>query len=211
MNELLKHHYELLGRKVEDALNNKRFRANFVETKEEALALALSLIPEKATIGMGGSATLAEIGIKEALELRGNEVFNHQGLAPEEAKIMRLKELCADVFLSGTNAVTLSGELINVDGVGNRVAAMCFGPARVIVIVGANKIVKDEEEGRRRIKMLAAPLNVDRLQVGTPCLKTGVCMDCNSPQRICAVTTIMHTAPMRSDFHIIIVGESLGF
>ena len=76
MNELLKHHYELLGRKVEDVLNNKRFRANFVETKEEALALALSLIPEKATIGMGGSATLAEIGIKEALELRGNEVFN---------------------------------------------------------------------------------------------------------------------------------------
>lgn len=211
MDNILAVHYEKLGKRVVDALNTHRFQAQYVSNKEEALAAALGMIDEGATIGMGGSVTLAEIGIKAALTERGNEIFDHQGLPAAAARIVRCKEITADVFLASSNAVTLNGELVNVDGAGNRVAALTFGPKKIIVIMGANKIVKDEAEGRLRIGMLAAPMNVDRLKKDTPCAKIGYCVDCNSPARICAVTSVMHRAPMGSDFHIIIVGESLGY
>ena len=152
-----------------------------------------------------------DIGVQKALQERGNMVFNHQGLSKEEAFKVRRQEITADVFLSGANAVTLEGELINVDGSGNRVAALAFGPGKVIVVAGANKIVKNEAAGRERIKMMAAPLNADRLQRKTPCRVTGMCMDCHSPERICNVTTITHRPLTYTDIHVIIVGEAMGY
>lgn len=211
MTDFIKHHYELTGKKVVEILNKKRFQAEYADTKEEAVALALKLIAAEDTVGMGGSATLSELALAETLQERGNKIFNHQGLPLAEAVAVRRQQLTADVFLSSSNAVTMDGEIINMDGTGNRVAAMAFGPKRVIVIMGANKIVKDEWDGRRRIEMLAAPTNADRLSRKTPCVVTGICSNCSSPERICSITTILHQAPTLTDFHVIIVGESLGY
>lgn len=211
MSEIGKKHLEALGKQAVKALNAKRFVAQFAATKEEAVQAILALIKDKDTVGMGGSETTEELQLKSELEKRGNIIYYHQGLPPEEARIVRCKELTADVFLTSTNAVTLEGELINVDGSGNRVAAMSFGPKLVIVVVGANKVVKDEAAGRERIKLQAAPMNATRLSCKTPCVSTGICMDCNSPERICMITSILHMAPRGSDFHIIVVGEELGY
>ena len=154
---------------------------------------------------------MEELSIGKLLQELGNTIFNHQGLPPAEAYNVRRKQLTSDVFIASSNAVTLDGEIVNMDGSGNRVAALSFGPKRVIVIMGANKIVKDEVEARRRIAMTAAPMNADRLNRKTPCVITGVCANCNSPERICSITSIMHKAPSTSDFHVIIVGEALGY
>jgi len=211
MDKITSKHFSALGQQAVKALNNKRFQAQFVATKEGAVQAVLDLIKDMDTVGMGGSDTMEQLGLKHELEKRGNIIYYHQGLAQEESRIVRCKELTADVFLASTNAVTLEGEIINVDGSGNRVAAMSFGPKRVILVVGANKIVQDEEAGRKRIKLQAAPMNATRLSCKTPCVTTGMCMECNSPERICMITSIMHMAPRGSDFHIIIVGESLGY
>ena len=127
MSEIEKKHLEALGKQAVKALNAKRFIAQFAATKEEAVQAILSLIKDKDTVGMGGSETTEELKLKSELEKRGNIIYYHQGLPPEESRIMRCKELTADVFLTSTNAVTLEGELINVDGSGNRVAAMALG------------------------------------------------------------------------------------
>ena len=211
MNSMLKHHYELTGKKVVEALNKNRFKAEYADTKAEAVEAILKLINPQDTVGMGGSITLDELSIGKLLQELGNTIFNHQGLPPAEACNVRRKQLTSDVFIASSNAVTLDGEIVNMDGSGNRVAALSFGPKRVIVIMGANKIVKDEADARRRIAMIAAPMNADRLNRKTPCVITGVCANCNSPERICSITSIMHKAPSTSDFHVIIVGEALGY
>lgn len=200
-----------ISAKAVEALNKHKFHAQYVENKEAALKAALKLISPDATVGIGGSATLTALGIKQILAEQGNTIYDHQGKKGDEATLIRKQELTADVFLTSSNAVTLDGQLVNVDGVGNRIAAMTFGPKRVIMLVGANKIVKDEAAGRERIQMLAAPLNVARLNRKTPCVTTGYCMDCNSPERSCNATMVMHRAMGGSDFHIIIIGESLGY
>ena len=211
MNSMIKHHYELTGKKVVEALNKNRFKAEYADTKAEAVEAILKLINPQDTVGMGGSITLEELSIGKLLQELGNTIFNHQGLPPAEAYNVRRKQLTSDVFIASSNAVTLEGEIVNMDGSGNRVAALAFGPKRVIVIMGANKIVKDEADARRRIAMTAAPMNADRLNRKTPCVITGVCANCNSPERICSITSIMHKAPSTSDFHVIIVGEALGY
>ncbi|MGL5206750.1 MAG: lactate utilization protein [Acidaminococcaceae bacterium] len=211
MNSMLKHHYELTGKKVVEALNKNRFKAEYADTKAEAVEAILKLINPQDTVGMGGSITLEELSIGKLLQELGNTIFNHQGLPPAEAYVVRRKQLTSDVFIASSNAVTLDGEIVNMDGSGNRVAAMTFGPKKVIVIMGANKIVKDETDARRRIQMMAAPMNADRLSRKTPCVITGVCANCNSSERICSVTSIMHKAPLGSDFHVIVVGEALGY
>jgi L-lactate utilization protein LutB len=211
METVFENHWEKLGKYAVEALNKNGFKAQYVPDKAAALAAVLKIIDKKATVGMGGSHTMDDIGVQKALQERGNMVFNHQGLSKEEAFKVRRQEITADVFLSGANAVTLEGELINVDGSGNRVAALAFGPGKVIVVAGANKIVKNEAAGRERIKMMAAPLNADRLQRKTPCRVTGMCMDCHSPERICNVTTITHRPLTYTDIHVIIVGEAMGY
>lgn len=204
-------HYELVAQKAVDVLRKNRFKAEYVENQKEAVAAIMALIGKTDRVGFGGSMTVEALGIEQQLVAQGHEVYNHQGLPPAEAHAMRIKELTADVFLCSSNAVTLDGQIINVDGSGNRVAAMTFGPKRVIVVVGANKIVKDEAEGRSRIKMMAAPMNSYRLKRRTPCVSVGVCVECDSPERICSLTSILHKAPMGSDFHVIVIGDALGY
>jgi hypothetical protein len=213
MSEFTSWHNQTIGARVVEALQKNNFSATYVNTKQEALDKLAALIPGDATVGIGGSWTIKEVGIDTLLEERGNTVFNHNkpGLSPEESLALRRKEMTCDIFLTGTNALTLKGELVNVDGAGNRVAAMIFGPKKVIVITGINKIVTDTTAAMERIELYAAPINNKRLNRPNPCTVTGECMDCQGPTRICNVTTVMHKKPAATDVEVLIIGEELGF
>ena len=212
MSEYVQWHRDALGEKLVKALEKNLFTATYVQSREVATAKLLELIPTNATIGFGGSVTLAQLGIIAKLEERGNPVQNYlkPGLSPEEMRAIRRQHLLSDVFLSGTNAVTLDGKLVNVDATGNRVGAMLFGPDKVFIVVGINKIVHDVAEAENRVKLWASPPNNKRLGYPNPCAQTGVCVDCQGPTRICNITTILHKKPRQTDFHVIVVGEELG-
>lgn len=213
MRQFKEWHKATLAAKTVEALQKNHFQAEYVPTRQEALEKVLALVPATATIGIGGSWTINELGIDEILEKRGHTIYNHNrpGLSPEVTLELRHKQLACDVFFTSTNALTLDGKLVNVDGAGNRVAAMMFGPKRVVIIAGVNKIVRDVAEAESRIKLFAAPPNNKRLNMPNPCVQTGRCMDCQSPTRICNITTIINKRPLATDVHIIIVGEELGY
>ena len=213
MSEFKVWHNETIGAKTVEALVKNNFQATYCQTKQEAVKQILALIPVEGTVGIGGSWTVGELGLLDKLAARGNTMFNHglPDLSPETKLELRRKQLTCDVFLTGTNAVTMDGRLVNTDGVGNRVASMVFGPKKVVIVVGVNKIVKDIAEAEERIKLYAAPINNKRLNTPNPCVKTGKCMDCQGPTRICNVTTIMNKRPMLTDIHVVVVGEDLGF
>jgi L-lactate utilization protein LutB len=196
-----------------EALEKNGFTTLYASTKEQASREILRLIPADAVVGVGGSVTVRELGLVDALIARGNTVAQHWGtdLTPEERMDARRRQLTSDVFLTSSNAITEGGQLVNVDGGGQRVAAMIFGPKRVIVVAGVNKIVKDVDAAVRRIKEVAAPMNAKRLNRKTPCAETGVCSDCESPERICSVTTIFDRRPSLTDVTVVIVGEELGY
>ena len=212
MSEYVQWHRDALGEKLVKALEKNLFTATYVQSREVATAKLLEMIPTNATIGFGGSVTIAQLGIIAKLEERGNPVQNYlkPGLSPEEMRAIRRQHLLSDVFLSGTNAVTLDGKLVNVDATGNRVGAMLFGPDKVFIVVGINKIVHDVAEAENRVKLWASPPNNKRLGYPNPCAQTGVCVDCQGPTRICNITTILHKKPRQTDFHVIVVGEELG-
>lgn len=213
MKQFIQWHNDTFGEKVVKALEKNNFQAYYVATRAAAIEKVNSLIPAGATVGVAGSWTLKEMGIPEQLEKDGHEVYDHNkpGLTMEESMSLRRKELLCDVFISGTNAITMDGQLVNTDGSGNRVAAMSFGPKKVVVVVGVNKIVADLDAAMERIEMYAAPINNKRLDRPNPCTVTGTCMDCQGATRICNITTILHKKPPTIDFHVVIVGEELGF
>ena len=213
MNEFTPWHNEALGKKVTEALKKNGFEAEYCPSSAEAAEKILALIPESASVGFGGSWTVKALKIQEKLAGRGNTILDHgaPGLSNEERMETRKKQLTCDVFLSGTNAVTLDGKLVNIDGNGNRVAAMIFGPGKVIVVLGTNKIVKDLDAAEERIQMVAAPVNNKRIGLPNPCTQTGLCMNCQTETRICNVTTIISKRPRSTPFHVFVVGEELGF
>lgn len=213
MSELKVWHSEKIGTKTVAALIKNNFQATYCQTRQEAVEQILALIPVEETVGVGGSWTVGELGLLDKLAARGNTMFNHglPDLSAETRVELRRKQLTCDVFLTGTNAVTMDGRLVNTDGVGNRVASMIFGPKKVVIVVGVNKIVKDIAEAERRIQLYAAPINNKRLNTVNPCIRTGECMDCQGPTRICNVTTIMNKRPVLTDIHVVVVGEDLGF
>jgi hypothetical protein len=201
------------AKKAVERLAAHDFKAVYVGTKEEAVQEVLKQIGPSKKIGIGGSVTLRELGILEKLEAQGYTVYNHwkPGLSRERALEIRKSQMTSDLFLSSVNAVTLNGELVNIDGIGNRVNSTIFGPGKVVLVAGYNKIVDDVQEGIKRIKNVAAPLNARRLNIDVPCAKLGKCVDCNSPNRICRVIVIHERKPSLTDMFIILVGEELGF
>jgi L-lactate utilization protein LutB len=206
-------HNDIIGQRTVEALNKNNFSAHYFAKQQEAINYVLQLIPANATIGIGGSRTNMELGLLELLEKRGHELFNHnqEGLTTEERIERRYKQLTCDVFLSGANAITLTGEIVNRDAFGNRAAAMMFGPKKVIVVVGINKIVRDVEEADKRIKMYAAPLNNKRYELPNPCVQLGECVDCKGPARACNITTVLSRRPPLTDIHVVVLGKNLGF
>ena len=192
------------------ALKTRRFLPQVFDTAEEAKAAALEIIGTK-SVGIGGSATVRDMGLAEALRANGNEVYWHWLAAKEAKQAARDKALGADVYMSSSNALTMDGRLVNIDGTGNRAAGLIYGPHEVIVIVGRNKIVNGLDEAIDRIKRETCPTNARRLGLDTPCAKTGKCYDCRTAARMCSVTYI-HEGPTRpvKAFHVLIVKEDLG-
>jgi len=198
-----------------NSLRKNGFIAFYVPSKEEAFRKVLEMIPVDAKVGAGGSVTIRAIGLVKALVERGNPVADHwrAGLSEEELKEVRRRQLTSDVFLSSSNAVTMDGKLLNADGTGNRVAAMIFGPNKVIIVSCVNKIVKDVDEGIRRIRNVASPMNANRLGYKSPCGLTGLCTEdqCEPPERICHIITILERRPNETDTTVVLVGERLGY
>jgi hypothetical protein len=189
------------------------FEAIYARTKEEAVQDLWKHITPEQKIGVGGSITIRGLGILEELEAQGYTIYDHwkPGLSKENALDIRKLQMTSDLFLTSANAITLNGELVNIDGIGNRVNSINFGPGKVIFVAGYNKIVKDVQEGIERIKNVSAPLNARRLNIDVPCAKVGRCVDCNSPNRICRVLVIHERKPSLTDILIILVGEELGY
>jgi len=200
-------------KKVVEKLKAHHFDALYCKTKDEAVIEIQKYVTPEMKIGVGGSITIRELGILEQMKKGENILLDHwtPGLSQEESLKIRKSQMTADLFLSSVNAITLNGELVNIDGIGNRVNSTIFGPGKVILVAGYNKIVEDIEEGIKRIKNVAAPPNARRLNVDVPCAKLGSCVDCNSPNRICRVIVIHERKPALTDMLIILVGEELGF
>jgi L-lactate utilization protein LutB len=194
------------------ALKKNNFKAVFVADSKGAVEEVMKQIPDGATVGMGGSVTLRQTGLIEALEKRNIKLImtSTQPVSDEERLQAIRKGFSTDIFLSSTNAVTEDGKIFNVDATGNRVGAMFVGPKKVIVIAGVNKIVKNMEDAEKRVREWAAPQNAKRLGRKTPCVETGVCADCSSPDRICNIYVTLAKKPARTDVTIILVGEQLG-
>ena len=195
------------------SLKKNEMEALYFPTAAEAKEEVLRRVPPGATVGAGGSVTLREMGLLEALEKRGNEVYDHwkEGLSPEGRLEVGRKHQRSDVFITSTNALTLDGKLINVDATGNRVTSMIMGPQKVLVITGVNKIVKNLNRGLARLKKIA-PRNCQRRKDPTPCSQDLTCHDCDTPARICRVTTIIEKKPRgMKEFTVILVGEELGY
>ncbi len=204
--------YELRIRAAAKALEENGFKVLVAGGREEARELVISLIPEGSTVGVGGSTTIRELNLIEELERRGFKVIHHWvKVSPEESLEIRRRALTSDVYLSSSNAVTLDGKLINVDASGNRVAAMMFGPRRVVIVVGRNKLTRNLEEGLLRAKNIAGVANSIRLNYKTPCTTLGYCVDCRSAEKPCNVITIMERRPASTEVYVVLVNDDLGF
>ncbi len=204
---------ELKLKTVVKNLEKRNMTAYYCETKEDAVKQVLELIPEGAEVSWGGSMTLNEIEVKDKIKA-GNFVVNDPMIIADAAEALeaRRKSLMADVFLTSANAVTMDGEIVNIDGVGNRVAAIIFGPKKVIMVVGVNKLVLDEADAVDRIRCEACPPNVTRLGRKTPCSVTGKCTECLIPgETICCQTNVTRFSGINGRVHVIMVNEVLGY
>lgn len=203
---------ELLAQKVITGLESRNMCGYFAKTKEEALAKALELIPEGSTIGWGGSMSVSEIGLRDAV-INGNyEVFNRDTCkTSEEKRDVELKIFGCDYFLCSSNAITEDGILVNIDGNSNRVAAIAYGPRNVVMIVGMNKVAKDVDSAMSRARNIAAPINAQRFPLDTPCKHTGSCSNCKSRDTICCEFLITRYSRHANRIHIILVDEQLGY
>ena len=213
MNEALQTVIQKRMERTAQALRGNNMDAYCVATAAEVPALAASLMHEGETVAVGGSATLDECGVMELLRAgRYNFLDRYApGLAPQEVEDIYRRAFFADTFLASANAVTEAGEIFNVDGNSNRIAAIAFGPKSVILVVGYNKLVRDLDEAETRLEAIAAPANAIRLHKKTPCVQTGVCAHCKSPDRICCTYMVMRQQRVPGRVKVILVGESLGF
>ena len=200
---------ELLAQKVIKGLESRNMQGYYAASKDEALKMALSLIPEGSSIGMGGAMSAHEIGLVEALKT-GKYHFIDRDKAPDRRAAM-LETYDADFFLSSVNAMTDDGILVNIDGNANRVSAICQGPKQIIFIVGMNKVCSDLDSAMKRARNIAAPTNAQRFGLSTPCAKTGKCMDCKSPDTICCQFLITRFSRHAGRIHVILVNDNLGF
>lgn len=209
MDENIYRRNELLAKKVIKGLESRNMSGYYAASKEEALKVALSLIPEESVITMGGSMSAKEIGLVDQL-VQGNYQFIDRK-SFENPRDGLLVAYDADVYLASANAMTEDGVLVNIDGNANRVSAIAQGPKKVIFIVGMNKVCDDVDGALKRARNVAAPINAQRFGLSTPCAKTGSCMDCKSPDNICCQFLITRYSHHEGRIHVILVNDSLGF
>lgn len=211
--ELMGWTHEQKCRKAIASLEKNGFIAVYCQTGQEARDYIIREATDAVSVGFGGSMSVVDLKVADLLKDQGKEILNHSqpGLSQEERVAVMRRQLTCDLFLTGTNAVTLSGFLVNIDASGNRVGSMLFGPKKVIVVAGRNKLVDgDVNDAIKRVKDWASPPNAKRLNYNTPCAKTGFCSDCNSPDRICRITTIIDRKPRLTDVRVLVVNEDMG-
>lgn len=212
MTEFQKMYYEKRASVLVKNLHRRHFGACYCTTKEEALEKALELLPAHASIGWGGATSAEQIGLLNAVRM-GNyhPIDRDTAKSPEERAEMMRQCLTTDWFITGANALSLDGEMVNIDGMGNRVAAFCYGPKNVLVIAGMNKVMDTLDDALNRARTVAAPVNKQRFGTDTPCGVTGSCADCLSDGCICNQILITRNCRPAGRIQFIIVGEELGF
>lgn len=205
------HREKMIGRTVE-ALSSNYFDAHSFTDRSSLINSVMKYVSPGMKVGVGGSLSVRGIGLLERLANNDVQVLDHwkQGLTKEDIGAIRLAQLTCDLFLSSANAITEKGDIVNIDGFGNRVNAMTFGPKKVIIIAGFNKITPDVDSALDRIKRFAAPLNAKRLNLPLPCAETGYCHDCKSEARICRITSIIQRKPNGIDISVYLINEELG-
>ena len=209
MNENVFKRNELLAQKVIAGLESRNMSGYYAADKNEALKIALDLIPEDSTVTMGGAMSAHEIGLVDAL-INGNYDFLDRDKTVDKRAAM-LAAYDADVFLSSANAITDDGVMVNIDGNSNRVSAIAQGPKKVVFIVGMNKVCSDIDAAMKRARTVAAPTNAQRFGLSTPCAKTGTCFNCKSPDTICCQFLITRYSRHEGRIHVILVNDNLGF
>lgn len=208
-----KAYYEVVSKTIIKNLEKRRMEGYYCETSADALKLALSFVKPGMKVSNGGSMTLNECGLMDALRKKSDITFLDRatGKTPEEVQDILHQALLSDCYFMSTNAITLDGELVNIDGSGNRVAALIYGPKEVIIIAGINKIVSDVTSGYQRVKDIASPPNCLRLNKNTPCSLTGKCGNCLGDDCICSQTVITRRSGIKGRIKVILVGEELGY
>ena len=209
MNENILKRNALLAEKVIKGLESRNMTGYYAETKEEALKIALSLIPEGCSVTMGGAMSAHEIGLPQALASGNYNFIDRDKIEDKRAAMLAAYD--ADYFLASANAMTEDGILVNIDGNANRVSAIAQGPKKVVFIVGMNKVCSDIDAAMKRARNVAAPTNAQRFGLKTPCTKTGACANCKSPDTICCQFLITRFSRHEGRIHVILVNERLGF
>ena len=209
MNPNIAKRNELLAQKVIKGLESRNMSGYYAGNAQEALAKALALIPEGSSVTMGGAMSAHEIGLVEALKAGNFRFIDRDAMADKRAAMLAAYD--ADVFLSGANAITEDGVMVNIDGNANRVSAIAQGPRKVVFIVGMNKVCVDLDGAMKRARNVAAPINAQRFGLSTPCAKTGAYFDCKSPDTICCQFLITRFSKHPGRIHVILVNDSLGF
>jgi hypothetical protein len=212
-SEANKWYWETKAGRVIRALKKNGFDAEYFQTGKEVAKKVMEIAAPYQIVGVGGSVTIRDLNIMEPLKRQGKTVLDHwTGITPGQEEDMRIRRghLTCDLFLTSTNAITLKGEIVNIDGAGNRTNAMSFGPKKVVFLVGINKIVKDIEEGIRRIHEVCTPLNCRRGGYKTACYETGICSPTAPGLHICCITSILNRKPMLTDISVYLIGEVLG-
>ncbi len=206
-------YYQKQAETIIKQLEKRRMEGYYCPSKEAAVQTALSLTAPDTAVSFGGSMSLEQAGILDALRARQDIRLIDRSLAktPEEVRQAYLDSFHADTYFMSTNAVTLDGQLVNVDGNGNRVAALIYGPLQVLIVAGMNKVVTDVEDAIRRVHNIASPQNCIRLQKQTPCAATGVCSECFGDDCICSQTVITRRSGVKGRIKVLLVGETLGY
>ena len=211
MDANTKKRYDKAGPQVVKALEKRHFEAYYVSTAAEAVEKVVELIPKEHTVSWGGTATVDALGIKQRLAQEGIALIDRDtAQTPQERQEMLKKALTCGTFLMSSNAISKDGQLVNIDGNGNRVAAMCFGPRQVVVVAGMNKVLGTLDYAVARARNVAAPANAQRFGVKTPCGLTGQCGDCTSPDCICSKLVITRFCMPERRIKVVLVGEDLG-
>lgn len=211
VNQYKKKMYDLSGPKTAEALNKRHFEAYYCSTAAEAVEKVLELTPKTDVVSWGGTMTVDELGIKQRMAQEGYTLLDRDtAQTPEEKQAIMRQALTCGTFLMSSNAISKDGQLVNIDGNGNRVAAMCFGPRQVVVVAGMNKVLGTLDDAVARARNVAAPANAQRFGVKTPCGLTGQCGDCTSPDCICSKLVITRFCMPERRIKVVLVGEDLG-
>jgi hypothetical protein len=206
-------HYEILAGKIIEKLKLRNMDGYYTATKEDALALVKEkFLTKGVSVAWGGSMSLKEIGVMDYLNNSECVVYDRMSAkTPEEEKIMKGNMINADYFLMSTNAITMDGELVNIDGYANRVSFLCYGPEHVLVLAGMNKVVPNVEQGIDRVRNIASPPNALRLNKNTPCAVNGRCADCLAEDCICSQIVVTRRSSVKNRITVILIGEELGY